>query len=123
MDFWTYTCINCIRTLPYLKEWHAKYADDGLVILGVHTPEFKFEEKLENVRQAVKDIGIGWAVGLDNDYATWDAYKNRYWPAIYLIDKDGIIRYTRVGEGAYAETESKIRELLKESGAPSRAGL
>ena len=117
VDFWTYTCVNCIRTFPYLKEWHAKYADDGLVILGVHTPEFKFEEKLENVRQAVKDNGIGWAVGLDNDYATWRAYKNRYWPAKYLIDKDGIIRYTRFGEGAYAETESKIRELLKESGA------
>ena len=117
VDFWTYSCVNCIRTLPYLKVWHSKYADDGLVILGVHTPEFEFEENLDNVRQAVKDNGISWAVGLDNDYATWDAYKNRYWPAKYLIDKDGIIRYTRFGEGAYAQTESKIRQLLEDSGA------
>ena len=117
VDFWTYTCVNCIRTFPYLKVWHAKYADDGLVILGVHTPEFTFERKLENVRQAVKKHGIGWAVALDNDYATWGAYENRYWPAKYLIDKDGVIRYTHFGEGAYTGTESKIRELLEEAGA------
>ena len=117
VDFWTYTCVNCIRTFPYLKVWNAKYADDGLVILGVHTPEFKFEEKLENVRQAVKDNGIGWTVGLDNDYKTWRAYNNRYWPAKYLIDKDGIVRYTHFGEGAYKITEKKIRELLEEAGA------
>ena len=117
VDFWTYTCVNCIRTFPYLKIWHSEYADDGLVILGVHTPEFSFEEKLENVRGAVKDNGIGWAVALDNDYDTWRAYKNRFWPAKYLIDQDGIIRYTHFGEGAYAETELKIRELLEETGA------
>ena len=117
VDFWTYTCVNCIRTFPYLKIWHAKYADDGLVILGVHTPEFAFEEKLENVRRAVLDNGIGWAVGLDNEYETWKAYKNRYWPAKYLIDKDGVVRYTHFGEGAYVETERKIRELLREAGA------
>ena len=117
VDFWTYTCVNCIRTLPYLKVWHSKYADDGLVILGVHTPEFKFEEELENVRQAVKDNGIGWTVGLDNGYETWRSYKNRYWPAKYLIDKDGIVRYTHFGEGAYEITEMKIRELLEEAGS------
>ena len=117
VDFWTYTCVNCIRTLPYLKIWHSKYADDGLVILGVHTPEFKFEEKLENVSQAVNDYGIGWPVALDNGYSTWRAYANRYWPAKYLIDKDGIIRYTHFGEGAYVETELQIRKLLEESGA------
>ena len=117
VDFWTYTCVNCIRTFPYLKLWHAKYADDGLVILGVHTPEFKFEEKLDNVRQAVDRYGIGWPVALDNEYETWYAYNNRFWPAKYLIDKDGVIRYKHFGEGAYAETETKIRELLEEAGA------
>jgi thiol-disulfide isomerase/thioredoxin len=117
IDFWTYTCINCIRTLPYLKEWHEKYADKGLVIVGVHTPEFKFEEKLENVVDAVKGFGIKYAVAQDNDYIAWDAYNNRYWPAKYLIDKDGYIRYTHFGEGAYAETEQQIRDLLAETGA------
>ena len=117
VDFWTYTCVNCIRTFPYLKLWHSKYVDDGLVIVGVHTPEFAFEKKPENVRQAVKEYGLAWPVVLDNDYATWQAYRNRYWPAKYLIDKDGVIRYTHFGEGRYAETESKIRELLEESGA------
>ena len=117
VDFWTYTCVNCIRTMPFLKLWHSKYTDDGLVILGVHTPEFEFEEKLENVRSAVQNYNIGWPVALDNDYATWNAYRNRYWPAKYLIDKDGGIRYTHFGEGAYAETEEKIRELLEEAGA------
>ena len=117
VDFWTYTCVNCIRTFPYLKIWHSKYADDGLTILGVHSPEFNFEKKLENVHQAVKEHSIGWPVALDNDFATWKAYENRYWPAKYLIDKDGITRYTHFGEGRYAETESKIRELLEEAGA------
>ena len=117
VDFWTYTCVNCIRTFPYLKLWHAKYADDGLVILGVHTPEFNFEKKPENVRQAVRDYGIGWPVALDNDYDTWRAYENRYWPAKYLIDKDGVIRYIHFGEGAYTDTELIIRQLLKEAGA------
>ena len=116
IDFWTYTCVNCIRTLPYLKIWHSKYADDGLVIIGVHAPEFEFEKNLENVRKAVADYGIGWAVALDNDFKTWKAYENRYWPAKYLIDKDGIVRYTHFGEGAYGETEIKIQELLIETG-------
>ena len=117
VDFWTYTCVNCIRTFPYLKVWHSKYADDGLVILGVHTPEFKFEEKVENVHDAVKKYDIGWPIAVDNDWATWRAYENRYWPAKYLIDKDGLTRYTHFGEGAYVETELKIRELLEETGA------
>ena len=116
VDFWTYTCVNCIRTWPYLRQWYEKYADDGLVIIGVHTPEFTFEKEIRNVRKAVAKYGIRWPVALDNDYVTWEAYGNRYWPAKYLIDKDGIIRYTHFGEGAYGETESRIRELLEESG-------
>ena len=117
IDFWTYTCVNCIRTFPFLKIWHSKYADDGLVILGVHTPEFQFEHELENVQQAVKDYGIGWPVVQDNDYKTWRAYNNRYWPSKYLVDKDGIIRYQHFGEGSYDETERWIRKLLEEAGA------
>ena len=117
VDFWTYTCINCIRTFPYLKLWNSRYADDGLVILGVHTPEFEFEKDYENVRQATMDNGIVWPVAQDNDFQTWRAYNNRFWPAKYLIDRDGVIRYTHFGEGAYAETERQIRELLKEAGA------
>jgi thiol-disulfide isomerase/thioredoxin len=117
LDFWTYTCVNCIRTFPYLKLWHARYADDGLVILGIHTPEFNFEKNLDNVVQATKDNGIVWPVALDNDYVTWENYSNRYWPAKYLIDQDGVVRYNHFGEGAYGETEEKIRELLAEAGA------
>ena len=117
VDFWTYTCINCIRTLPYLKEWHAKYQDDGLVILGVHTPEFDFEKDLDNVVKATRDYGLDYPVVQDNDFRTWRAYANRYWPAKYLIDHEGIVRYTHFGEGKYAETELKIRELLEKAGA------
>ena len=117
VDFWTYTCINCIRTFPFLKLWHARYADDGLVILGVHTPEFDFEKVLDNVVAATRDNGIVWPVALDNDYATWRNYSNRFWPAKYLIDGDGVVRYTHFGEGAYAETERQIRDLLEENGA------
>lgn len=116
IDFWTYTCINCIRTLPYLKDWHEKYADDGLVIVGVHTPEFEFEEILENVENAVREFGIEYPVVLDNKRATWGAYKNQYWPAKYLIDREGYIRYSHFGEGAYKETELVIRDLLIENG-------
>lgn len=117
IDFWTYTCINCIRTFPYLKLWHSRYADDGLVILGIHTPEFEFEKDFDNVRQATVDNGIVWPVAQDNDFATWDAYNNRYWPAKYLIDRDRQVRYTHFGEGHYAETEGQIRELLTAAGA------
>ena len=117
VDFWTYTCINCIRTFPFLKLWHSRYADDGLVILGVHSPEFEFEKVLDNVVQATLDNGILWPVAQDNDFVTWKNYSNRFWPAKYLIDQEGIVRYTHFGEGSYAETESKIRELLEETGA------
>ncbi len=116
VDFWTYTCINCIRTLPYLKTWYQKYANKGLVIVGVHTPEFEFEKKADNVARAIKDFGITYPVVQDNDYAIWNAYDNHYWPAHYLIDKDGRIRDTHFGEGAYDETEKKIVELLNETG-------
>ncbi|MBI2134709.1 thioredoxin family protein [Candidatus Woesearchaeota archaeon] len=114
VDFWTYTCINCIRTLPYLKVWHDKYADDGLVIIGVHTPEFEFEKKYENVKEAAEKYGLKYAIVQDNDYLTWRAYKNRFWPHKYLIDIDGFIRYDHIGEGKYEETEKVIQALLKE---------
>lgn len=117
LDFWTYTCINCIRTLPYLKTWHAKYRDKGFVIIGVHTPEFEFEKNPENVKKAIKDFDIEYPVMQDNNYATWNAYANRYWPAKYLIDKTGKIRYTHFGEGDYDETEKVIQKLLSEGGA------
>lgn len=114
VDFWTYSCINCQRTLPYLNDWHEKYADDGLLIIGVHTPEFEFEEKYENVQKAVDKWNVEYPVVLDNDYSTWRSYKNRYWPRKYLIDIDGYIVYDHIGEGAYDETEDKIVELLNE---------
>lgn len=117
IDFWTYSCINCIRTLPHLKEWHAKYRDKGLVIVGVHTPEFRFEEDFDNVSEAVVDEGITWAVMQDNDRETWDAYNNLYWPSKYLIDKNGVMRYFYGGEGGYDLTEDRIRELLEKTGA------
>lgn len=114
VDFWTYSCINCIRTLPYLESWHEKYFDKGLVIIGVHTPEFEFEKDYTNVKAAVERYGIKYAVVQDNDYATWNAYGNKYWPRKYLIDKSGAIRYDHIGEGGYDETERKIAELLSE---------
>ena len=115
IDFWTYTCINCIRTFPFLKQWNSRYADDGLVIVGVHTPEFEFEKVHENVVEATQTNNLSWIMAQDNDFVTWRSYSNRFWPAKYLIDKDGIVRYTHFGEGGYAETESKIRELLAEA--------
>lgn len=114
IDFWTYSCINCQRTMPYLRDWWTKYEDDGLLIVGVHTPEFEFEKDLMNVRTAVANFGIRWPVVQDNDYATWRAYKNQYWPRKYLIDTDGYIVYDHIGEGGYEETERKIQELLSE---------
>ncbi|HIJ10509.1 TPA: thioredoxin family protein [Candidatus Woesearchaeota archaeon] len=116
IDFWTYTCINCIRTLPYLTSWDEKYRDDGLVIIGVHAPEFAFEKKRENVQNAIEKYDIKYPVVQDNDMLTWRAYQNRYWPAKYVVDKDGFIRYTHFGEGKYEETEHKIQELLAETG-------
>lgn len=116
IDFWTYSCINCQRTQPYLNAWYEKYKDDGFVILGLHAPEFAFEKVTENVQKAVIDANIKYPVALDNDLATWRAFENNYWPAKYLIDKDGRVRYTHFGEGDYAETEETIQKLLKESG-------
>lgn len=112
VDFWTYSCINCIRTLPYLNDWHEKYHKKGLVIIGVHTPEFEFEKKLENVKNAVIKHNIHYAVALDNDYQTWRNFNNRYWPAHYLIDKNGYVVYQHFGEGEYDVTENNIRYLL-----------
>jgi thiol-disulfide isomerase/thioredoxin len=117
LDFWTYTCVNCIRTFPHLKRWHDQYADDGLVVLGIHTPEFEFEKDPTNVRQATKDYGITWPVALDNDYVTWDNYQNIFWPAKYLIDQEGRVRHQQIGEGGYATAEEHIRQLLEEAGA------
>jgi cytochrome c biogenesis protein CcdA/thiol-disulfide isomerase/thioredoxin len=117
IDFWTYTCINCIRTLPYLKSWYAKYQPSGLTIIGVHTPEFEFEKDPDNLQKAISDFGLTYPIVQDNDYATWQAYDNHYWPAKYLIDKDGRLRYTHFGEGKYDETEQKIQELLAEIGS------
>src|SRR3989344_6519435 len=114
VDFWTYSCINCQRTLPYLTSWYEKYKDQGLEIVGVHTPEFEFEKEYDNVVRATEQFGVTYPTVLDNDYGTWTAYKNRYWPHKYLIDIDGFIRYDHIGEGAYAETERVIQELLKE---------
>ena len=118
VDFWTYSCVNCIRTFPYLKEWHRKYAGYGLVIVGVHTPEFEFEKLRENVEDAAERHGLEYPIAQDNDYRTWNAYYNNSWPAKYLIDREGELRYSHFGEGAYSETEEVIRELLSESGFP-----
>ena len=117
VDFWTYSCINCVRTQPFLNKWHDKYNDDGLVIIGAHAPEFAFEKVPENVGTAVKEAKIKYPVALDNNFTTWNAYKNQFWPAKYLIDKDGKVRYTHFGEGDYTETEVAIQALLKESGS------
>ena len=116
VDFWTYTCVNCIRTFPFLRDWHEKYADLGLVIVGVHAPEFEFEKVYENVEQASVEHDLGWPIAQDNDFRTWRAYSNRAWPTKYLVDRNGLVRYAHVGEGAYGETEAKIRELLWETG-------
>ena len=115
IDFWDYTCINCLRTIPYLKEWHARYTPHGLTIIGVHAPEFAFARERGYVARAVKDLGIEYPVLLDNSYAVWDAYANRYWPAKYLVDKNGYVRAYHFGEGAYAEVESQIQSLIKEA--------
>jgi thiol-disulfide isomerase/thioredoxin len=114
VEMWTFGCINCQHVIPSLKEWHDKYADEGLVIIGNHFPEFSYEEDLENVRNAVAEYGIEYAVAQDNDGITWQAYNNHYWPALYLIDKRGHIRYVHIGEGRYAETEENIKALLAE---------
>ena len=117
VDFWTYSCINCQRTTPYLNAWHEKYYDKGLAIVGVHSPEFAFEKEFANVQKAVNQFGIKYPVVLDNDFATWRAYQNRYWPHKFLVDAQGRIRFDHIGEGGYAETESWIQKLLMERDA------
>lgn len=114
VDFWTYSCINCIRTIPYLNAWYDKYSDDGLVILGVHTPEFDFEKNYGNLQTAVEKFGIKYPVVQDNTMSTWKVYSNHYWPHKYIVDYEGYIRYDHIGEGSYNETESVIQGLLKE---------
>jgi thiol-disulfide isomerase/thioredoxin len=116
VDFWTYTCINWLRTLAYVRAWAEKYQDHGLVVIGVHTPEFPFEHDVDNVRQAVKDMAVDYPVALDNDYAVWRAFDNRYWPAVYIADGDGRIRHHQFGEGGYEECERLIQRLLSEAG-------
>ena len=113
-DIWTYSCINCIRTLPYITDWAEKYNDAGLIIIGIHTPEFEFEKDKENVLHAVEKFGIKYPVILDNEKDIWNAFENRYWPRKYIADHDGYIRYDHIGEGAYKETEKIIQKLLEE---------
>jgi thiol-disulfide isomerase/thioredoxin len=123
VDFWTYSCINCIHTFPYVEGWYERYKDDGLVVVGVHTPEFRFEREAANVQDARERYGLTYPTAQDNDYGIWQAYANRYWPAKYLIDEWGRIRYTHFGEGDYAATEQRIRDLLTEAGHPPTAAM
>ena len=116
VDFWTYTCINWLRTLPYIRAWHEAYQDHGLVVIGVHTPEFPFEHDLENVRRAVNEMQVTYPVAIDNDYAIWEAFDNHYWPALYLVDTEGRIRHQQFGEGDYDEAERIMQQLLAEAG-------
>ena len=124
IDFWTYSCINCLRSIPFVRAWHEQYAKDGLVVIGVHAPEFAFERNPDNVRKAVADLGITYPVALDNDYKLWSALKNNYWPAHYFIDAKGQVRFHHFGEGGYAKSERVIRQLLAEAGrAPMTAQM
>lgn len=122
VDFWAYSCINCLRSLPYIEAWSEKYKDSGLVIIGVHTPEFGFETKLDNVQRAVRKFHVTFPVALDSNYAIWKAFHNEYWPADYFIDAHGKIRYSHFGEGDYAKAEELIQGLLKERGQPMPGG-
>jgi thiol-disulfide isomerase/thioredoxin len=116
VDFWTYTCINWLRTLPYVRAWDAKYREQGLVVIGAHTPEFPFEKDIDNVRWAAKEMDVNYPIAVDSDYGVWRAFDNNYWPAVYVADAKGGIRYHHFGEGAYDETERVIQRLLSESG-------
>jgi thiol-disulfide isomerase/thioredoxin len=117
VNFWTYTCINWLRTLPYVRAWADRYTDHGLTVIGVHTPEFGFEHDLDNVRQAVNDLGVDYPVAIDNDYAVWTAFDNHYWPAFYFVDAQGQIRHHRFGEGDYEQSEMILQQLLTEAGS------
>ena len=114
VEFWTFGCYNCRNVEPYIKGWHQKYSDKGLGVIGVHAPEFNYERVLAGVQRYVREHAIRYPVAIDNDFATWKRYGNRYWPAIYLIDKGGVVRHLRVGEGGYEQTEGRIQALLKE---------
>jgi thiol-disulfide isomerase/thioredoxin len=117
VDFWTYTCINWLRTLAYVRAWAEKYQERGLVVVGVHTPEFPFEREIDNVRRAVKDLDVGYPIALDSDYDVWRAFSNRYWPAVYIVDAEGRIRHHQFGEGGYDDCERGVQQLLREAGA------
>jgi len=123
VDFWTFLCIDCLDTIPHLKAWYAMYKDQGLMIIGVHTPETVLEKDPQSVRDAVKELGITYPIVLDNNYGTWNAYHNEYWPAMYLIDKNGYIVYSHIGEGAYDRTEQEIQNLLQQLHANTGPGL
>ena len=116
IDFWTYTCINWLRTLPYVRAWAEKYKDHGLVVIGVHSPEFSFEHDLENVRRAARDMRVSYPIAIDNDFAIWQAFTNHFWPALYLVDAQGHLRYHHFGEGAYELSEMMLQHLLSEAG-------
>jgi len=114
VEFWTFGCYNCRNVEPYVKQWHQKYVDQGFVVIGVHSPEFSHEREIENVKRYLKEHDIRFAVPIDNDFSTWNKYGNRYWPAMYLIDKQGMIRHVRIGEGGYSKTEQLIQTMLAE---------
>ncbi len=116
VDFWTFTCINWLRTAPYIRAWAQKYRAHGLVVIGVHTPEFGFEQEIDSVRAVIRDRGIDYPVAIDNDYAVWSAFSNHYWPALYLADAAGAIRHHHFGEGGYDRSERAIQELLAQAG-------
>ena len=115
VEFWTFGCWNCRNIEPYVKKWHQKYAKDGLVVIAVHSPEFSYEKEVEKVKTYVQENNIPYAVPIDNEFRNWQQYRNRYWPTLYVIDKKGTIQYTRIGEGAYEQTEQTIQRLLAES--------
>ncbi len=123
VNFWTYSCVNCLRTLPYVNAWAQKYADRGLVVVGVHAPEFAFEKDRSNVEKALQQLKISYPVVQDNGFRIWRAFNNQYWPALYLVDAQGRVRHHQFGEGGYAATERALNELLREAQAPSAATL
>src|SRR5580704_14048025 len=116
VDFWTYSCINCLRSIPYVRAWAEKYRDHGLVVIGVHAPEFAFERNVDNVKSAIKTLGIGYPVAIDNEYRIWRSFENEYWPAHYFIDGDGKVRHHHFGEGEYAESERALQKMLSDAG-------
>lgn len=118
VEFWTFGCYNCRNIEPYVKEWHDKYAKQGLTVIAIHSPEFSYERSTDKVQEYIKEHQLPYAVPIDNDFITWRQYKNRYWPTLYLIDKHGLIQYVKIGEGDYAETDRQIRRLLAESFSP-----